>query len=89
MTLAGASQSSASVFPDLRGLGARDALRTLVELGMTARLDGVGLVFEQDPPAGSAIDRGATATLWLARDANAAQVGAEARAQAATDHGGP
>lgn len=90
VTLAGASQRSASVLPDLRGLGARDALRTLGELGMTARLDGVGLVFEQDPPAGSAIDRGATATLWLTRDANPAQVGAEARAQAvATDNGGP
>lgn len=69
VTLAGASPGSASLVPDLRGLGARDALRMLAALGMTARLDGAGVVVEQDPSAGSPIERGTQATLRLDRRA--------------------
>ncbi len=69
VTLAGTSQGSSSLFPDLRGLGARDALRSLTRLGMTARLHGDGVVVEQDPLPGGAIERGTQATLWLKRQA--------------------
>lgn len=69
VTLVGTSQASASLFPDLRGLGARDALRSLARLGITAELDGAGIVVAQRPEAGTPIERGASATLWLGRRA--------------------
>ncbi|HEY5619519.1 MAG TPA: penicillin-binding protein [Vicinamibacterales bacterium] len=62
---------SEPVVPDLRGLGARDALRVLAGLGMTARLDGAGIVVDQEPAPGSPIERGAIAILKLAREAPA------------------
>jgi membrane peptidoglycan carboxypeptidase len=61
------SQGRAAAFPDLRGLSAREALHALSRLGMTARLNGAGLVVRQQPDAGAAIDRDTTATLWLER----------------------
>ena len=67
VTLAGSSDGPASLFPDLRGLGARDALRSLTRLGLTARLQGNGVVVQQDPAPGEVIERGARATLWLKR----------------------
>ncbi|MBI2827843.1 MAG: transpeptidase family protein [Acidobacteria bacterium] len=67
VTLAGGTTGSAAVFPDLRGLGARDALRMLARLGMTARLRGAGIVVEQDPAVGGPVERGAVATLRLDR----------------------
>ena len=69
VTLAGSSQGSASLFPDLRGLGARDALRSLTRLGLTARMHGDGVVVQQSPAAGGLIERGSQATLWLKRQA--------------------
>ena len=78
--LAGGMTGSAAVFPDLRGLGARDALRMLARLGMTVRLHGAGIVVEQHPAAGDSIERGAVATLRLERD-----VSAEAAVVSATD----
>ena len=71
VTLAGRTTGSAAVFPDFRGLGARDALQMLARLGMTARLHGAGLVVEQDPAAGGSIERGAVATLRLERHVSA------------------
>jgi membrane peptidoglycan carboxypeptidase len=71
VTLAGSTTGSTALFPDLRGLGARDALRMLVRLGLTARLMGAGVVVEQEPAAGSAIERGSVATLRLDRDLDA------------------
>ena len=68
VTLAGASSGSEPLFPDLRGLGARDAVRMLARLGMTARVQGTGVVVEQEPAAGSLIERGSVATLTLDRD---------------------
>ena len=44
--------------PDLRGLSAREALRTLAKLGLTARMSGDGVVVAQDPPPGSPLERG-------------------------------
>ena len=69
VTLTGTSSGSTPLFPDLRGLGARDALRMLAGLGMTARLDGTGIVVDQYPEAGSSIERGTMATLRLGRRA--------------------
>ena len=67
VALDGDARGSTPLFPDLRGLGARDAVRMLARLGMTARLHGAGVVVEQDPPAGSPIERSTVSTLRLAR----------------------
>ena len=52
---------------DLRGMSAREALRELAKVGLSARMQGVGVVVEQDPPAGSPYEPGATCTLVLNR----------------------
>jgi len=67
VTVKSGAPRAAAVFPDLRGLSARDALRTLSRLGMTARLNGAGIVVRQVPQAGAPIDRETAATLWLER----------------------
>ncbi|OFW07037.1 MAG: hypothetical protein A3I61_02955 [Acidobacteria bacterium RIFCSPLOWO2_02_FULL_68_18] len=69
VTLEGGATGTAPLFPDLRGLGARDALRMLARLGLTARLHGTGIVVDQDPLPGSPIERGAVSTLRLERHA--------------------
>ena len=56
-----------NVLPDLRGQSARDALRALARLGLTARLHGTGLVTGQDPLPGSALEPGGSCTLILTR----------------------
>jgi len=53
--------------PDLRGMSAREAVRELARLGLTARMTGTGMVVDQDPPAGSPFEAGATCTLVLDR----------------------
>lgn len=68
VTVAGGASGPGAVFPDLRGLGARDALRVLVGLGVAPRLHGAGIVVEQEPAAGSLIASGAVATLKLERN---------------------
>ena len=83
VTLGGDAGGSAALVPDLRGLGARDALRTLARLGLTARLHGTGVVVDQDPPPGGPIDRGAVSTLRLER-----HVGAVAPVASAAAPGG-
>ena len=62
-----ASSSDAGALPDLRGMGARDALRELARLGLGARMQGVGVVVDQDPPPGAPLEPGATCTLVLNR----------------------
>ena len=54
--------------PDLRGMSARDAVRTLAQLGLASRLRGKGVVVDQTPAPGSALERGITCTLVLDRD---------------------
>ena len=76
--LGGTSQGS-RVFPDLRGLGARDALHALTRLGMTGRLNGTGIVTRQRPEAGTPIDRDATYILWLERQAPLTRVAGATR----------
>ena len=53
--------------PDLRGMSARDAMRTLVKAGLSARLSGDGFVVSQNPPAGDALEAGGVCSLVLAR----------------------
>ena len=79
VTLANAAPGKAALFPDLRGLSAREALRVLAQLGLTARLNGAGIVSAQDPAPGAPVERGTSSTLWLERRtpslASAGQVG--------------
>ena len=57
------------LMPDLRGLSAREALKALSRIGMTARLTGDGFVVEQNPGAGAALVRGDACALTLDRRA--------------------
>jgi hypothetical protein len=67
VALAGTSHASSSLFPDLRGLSARDALRSLARLGVTGQLHGAGLVVAQRPQPGTPIEQGTSSTVWLQR----------------------
>jgi cell division protein FtsI (penicillin-binding protein 3) len=53
--------------PDVRGLSAREALRTLTRIGLTPRLSGDGFVIEQSPQAGTVLARGESCILKLGR----------------------
>ncbi len=57
------------LMPDLRGLSAREALKALSRIGMTARLTGDGFVVEQNPGPGAALVRGDVCALTLDRRA--------------------
>jgi len=61
------STGATSRFPDLRGLGARDALRVLSRLGLSADLRGDGVVVQQYPAVGGSVVAGEEATVWLRR----------------------
>jgi cell division protein FtsI (penicillin-binding protein 3) len=67
----GASPSDSTVVPELTGMSARDALRLLARLGVSTQLHGAGIVVDQRPSAGTAIESGLTATIWLGRQAPA------------------
>ena len=67
VTVADETSDSPVVFPNLVGMNARDAVRTMVRLGMSPKLHGAGHVVNQRPAAGSALDRADTPTLWLGR----------------------
>jgi beta-lactam-binding protein with PASTA domain len=54
--------------PDLRGLGAREALRRLAARRIPARLRGAGLVVAQSPEPGAPVDAGTTSALVLDRN---------------------
>jgi membrane peptidoglycan carboxypeptidase len=53
--------------PDLQGLSAREAVRVLTQLGVTARMAGDGFVIDHRPLPGEPIVRGDVAKLRLAR----------------------
>jgi len=53
--------------PDLRGLGAREAVKSLMRIGLNARVSGDGFVIEQSPEPGAPLVRGDDALLKLAR----------------------
>lgn len=57
--------------PDVRGLSAREAVRSLLRVGLTPRLDGDGFVLEQSPAADALLVPGEAAVLKLGRRAPA------------------
>jgi len=67
--------------PDLRGLSARAAVRTLARVGLVPRMKGDGFVATQSPAAGSPLDLVGAIDLRLEREPS---VPAEAAASPAT-----
>jgi cell division protein FtsI (penicillin-binding protein 3) len=63
-----------AVLPDLRGYGAREAVRELARLGITPRMRGTGVVVDQQPRPGEPIEPGASCTLILDRSPHPALV---------------
>jgi cell division protein FtsI (penicillin-binding protein 3) len=53
--------------PDLRGLSAREALRVLTAMGLTAHLTGNGVVASQSPAPGTPVEPGLALVLKLER----------------------
>lgn len=53
--------------PDLRGLSAREALRVLTKIGLTAHISGSGVVTNQVPAPGTPIEPGMSCVLRLER----------------------
>ena len=62
-----ASMTDGGGLPDLRGLSARDALRELARLGLTARMEGAGVVVDQSPAPGTLLEPGGACSLVLNR----------------------
>jgi cell division protein FtsI (penicillin-binding protein 3) len=58
--------------PDVRGLSAREALRALVRINVTARLNGDGFVVVQSPEPGAPLTGGEDCVLTLGRRPTAA-----------------
>ena len=56
-----------TLFPELTGMSARDAVRVLGQLGMQFRLQGTGVVTQQYPPAGEPIESASIVVLKLGR----------------------
>jgi beta-lactam-binding protein with PASTA domain len=61
--------------PDVRGMSAREAIRALTRLGVTARLSGDGFVVEQSPAAGAPLADGDGCVLTLGRRPHVAAAG--------------
>ena len=55
------------VVPDVRGLSAREAVKTLLRVGLNPKVDGNGFVVEQSPEAGALVVPGDGALLKLQR----------------------
>ena len=53
--------------PDLRGLSAREALRTIGRIGMMPKFKGSGFVIEQQPVPGSVLVPGDAVSVTLGR----------------------
>jgi cell division protein FtsI/penicillin-binding protein 2 len=58
---------SADTLPDLRGLSMREAVRTLVSLGVKSSIAGSGVVVSQSPEAGTPLSETRRCELTLAR----------------------
>jgi hypothetical protein len=69
-TVAITEPRSPETVPDVVGMSAREAMRTLVQLGVSPRLDGDGIVMAQSPEAGAPLKRGGECRLVLGRAAN-------------------
>jgi len=61
------ADGSPGTVPDLHGMSAREAVRTLAKLGLRAHLSGDGFVMSQDPAAGAVLEAGAACSLVLNR----------------------
>ena len=61
------------IVPDLHGMSAREAVRTLVKLGMRPQISGDGFVASQDPASGTPLEPGAICRLQLRRSARLRQ----------------
>jgi cell division protein FtsI (penicillin-binding protein 3) len=61
------ASGSAHELPDLRGLSAREALRVLTSIGLTANLTGNGVVASQSPAPGTPVEPGMACVLKLER----------------------
>jgi cell division protein FtsI (penicillin-binding protein 3) len=61
--------------PDLRGMSAREAVRSLMRIGLTPRLEGDGFVLEQSPEPGAPLEPGDGAVLRLTRRMPPAPIG--------------
>jgi cell division protein FtsI (penicillin-binding protein 3) len=61
------SNTGMRTMPDLRGLSAREAMRTLTNLGVSTVMSGQGIVLAQDPEPGAPFDSGDTSRLQLGR----------------------
>jgi cell division protein FtsI (penicillin-binding protein 3) len=53
--------------PDVRGLSAREAVRTLVKVGLVAQASGDGFVVSQQPESGAPLEPGSVCRLTLTR----------------------
>jgi cell division protein FtsI (penicillin-binding protein 3) len=67
------SASELTTLPDFSGLSAREVVRVLTRIGMTARLSGEGFVVDQHPAPGSPVEVGAACDIRLARRLSAAE----------------
>jgi cell division protein FtsI (penicillin-binding protein 3) len=56
-----------ALMPDVRGLGAREALRALGGVGLAVRIAGTGVVVRQTPRAGLPIEPGGWSSIELTR----------------------
>lgn len=56
-----------TLMPDLSGLSARDAIRSLGSVGLTARVRGSGFVSRQSPEPGQPVDEGGWGVIELER----------------------
>jgi len=65
--ITGQIETQPGTIPDLRGLTARDAMRTLTKLGLYLDISGTGFVRTQDPPAGTPIELGMVCRIALDR----------------------
>jgi cell division protein FtsI (penicillin-binding protein 3) len=61
------SNTGTRTMPDLRGLSAREAMRTLTNLGVSTVMSGQGIVLAQDPEPGASFEDGDTCRLQLGR----------------------
>jgi hypothetical protein len=66
------SEAPGGTMPDLRGLSARDAIRALVKVGLSARVTGDGVVVSQDPEPGASLEDVEISRLRLERTRAAA-----------------
>jgi beta-lactam-binding protein with PASTA domain len=51
--------------PNLTGSPARQAMKQMIELGLTPHLKGSGLIVNQQPPPGSVVDKASEVLLVL------------------------